>query len=258
MGGERHAMQVQGRFGRRPYLSRGCGRGIPDRKSVPDLRASAWLGASSLVGDSLAPHLRNLQPYELFPTPPGRRFPASRDHSTSSSHFSPCKRDFRIILGTMRVRSCSSSIGPIALGLLMLCPSPVAASWLGYERQAPSLPFQLPRTSQYASDNRQIATRIRDGIIHKIWGTPYKDQSKSWGHREWSPTSDPSPMTFARYGGDVVLRFRLTSTEEAKALAEAVNILFLDVWEFTTDWVDIRLAKDVVGFIICETLKNSY
>ena len=44
-----------------------------------------------------------------------------------------------------------------------------------------------------------------------------------------------------------MLRFEINSLEEAKALAEAVNVLFLDVWEFTTEWVDIRLSKDVVS-----------
>ena len=53
----------------------------------------------------------------------------------------------------------------------------------------------------------------------------------------------------ARYGGDVVLRFRIHQKDEAIALAEAVNVLFLDVWEFNTEWVDIRLAKDVVSRI---------
>ncbi len=44
-----------------------------------------------------------------------------------------------------------------------------------------------------------------------------------------------------------MLRFEINSIEDAKALAEAINVLFLDVWEFTTDWVDIRLSKDVVS-----------
>ena len=44
-----------------------------------------------------------------------------------------------------------------------------------------------------------------------------------------------------------MLRFEINSIEEAKALAEAINVLFLDVWEFTTEWVDIRLSKDVVS-----------
>jgi extracellular matrix protein 14 len=44
-----------------------------------------------------------------------------------------------------------------------------------------------------------------------------------------------------------VLRFKIRTAEEAKALAEASDILFLDVWEFNDDWADIRVAKDVVS-----------
>ena len=43
------------------------------------------------------------------------------------------------------------------------------------------------------------------------------------------------------------MRFDINSIHEAEALAQAINVLFLDVWEFTTDWVDIRLSKDVVS-----------
>lgn len=43
------------------------------------------------------------------------------------------------------------------------------------------------------------------------------------------------------------MRFEIKSIEEAEALAEAVIVLFLDVWAFTTDWVDIHLSKDVVS-----------
>lgn len=45
----------------------------------------------------------------------------------------------------------------------------------------------------------------------------------------------------------MVLRFNVSSVDEAKALAEAIDVLILDVWEFTTDWVDIRLSRDIVS-----------
>jgi extracellular matrix protein 14 len=38
----------------------------------------------------------------------------------------------------------------------------------------------------------------------------------------------------------------MQSEAEAAALAEAVTVLMLDVWEFTAEWVDVRLSKDVV------------
>ncbi|KAL6717131.1 putative metallocarboxypeptidase ecm14 [Lecanora helva] len=60
----------------------------------------------------------------------------------------------------------------------------------------------------------------------------------------------PPPTLLAQYGGDLVLRFEISSHEEAEALASAVNVLFLDVWEFTADWVDIRLSKDVVPSLL--------
>ena len=47
-----------------------------------------------------------------------------------------------------------------------------------------------------------------------------------------------------------MLRFDIKIEEEAKALADAVNVLFLDVWEFTNDWVDVRLSKDVVDSLL--------
>ena len=47
----------------------------------------------------------------------------------------------------------------------------------------------------------------------------------------------------------MVLRFTIQSIDEARALSDAAQVLFLDVWEFNTEWVDIRLSKDVVGSI---------
>ncbi|KAL8792710.1 MAG: hypothetical protein Q9195_004685 [Heterodermia aff. obscurata] len=62
--------------------------------------------------------------------------------------------------------------------------------------------------------------------------------------------ASPPPSLLSRYGGDVVLRFEIRTPEEAAALAEAVDVLFLDVWEFTTEWADIRLSKDIVPSLL--------
>ena len=63
-------------------------------------------------------------------------------------------------------------------------------------------------------------------------------------------TDSSAPQTLlARYGDDVVLRFNISTPSEVKALAEATNTLFLDVWEFTTQWADIRLSKDMVPIL---------
>ena len=45
----------------------------------------------------------------------------------------------------------------------------------------------------------------------------------------------------------MVLRFNISSASEAEALVDAIDVLILDVWEFTADWADIRLSKDIVS-----------
>ena len=42
------------------------------------------------------------------------------------------------------------------------------------------------------------------------------------------------------------MRFKIRTPEESQALAEAADTLFLDIWESTRDWVDIRIAKDMM------------
>lgn len=56
--------------------------------------------------------------------------------------------------------------------------------------------------------------------------------------------------TLATYGGDLVLRFNLSTAQESASLAEAADTLMLDVWEFAHDWVDIRLSKDSVPLLL--------
>ena len=145
------------------------------------------------------------------------------------------------------------SLGPLSTFLavllwsLVLCSPTIAVSWLDNIQRAPSLPFQIPQRTPRASDHRPLVTKLRDGVIHLIWGFPSKGRAQPCAIGSSPATSNPPSAMLARYGGDVVWRFRIQTAEEAKALAEASNVLFLDIWEFTTEWVDIRLAKDVVS-----------
>lgn len=105
----------------------------------------------------------------------------------------------------------------------------------------------LPPFYQQPIPTRSIFSRLRDGLIRSIWSIPCNEHTKLSGAKATASGSSAPPSTLlARYGGDVVLRFDIASPEEAVALTEAVNVLFLDVWEFNPEWVDIRLAKDVV------------
>lgn len=48
----------------------------------------------------------------------------------------------------------------------------------------------------------------------------------------------------------MVLRFNITTPLEEEQLAEAADTLFLDVWEFTSNWADIRLSQDDVPTLL--------
>lgn len=48
----------------------------------------------------------------------------------------------------------------------------------------------------------------------------------------------------------MVLRFNISTSKESASLAEATDTLMLDVWEFSQNWVDIRLSKDSVPLLL--------
>lgn len=150
-----------------------------------------------------------------------------------------------------------SSLAISILSWAFIHPSIASARDL-YRPWSPSLPFQIPQYTARSPDERQLLTKIRDGIVQYIWGSPSIRQSVHGNARsklcKSSSLSTPPPPVLARYGEDVVLRFKIKSPEESKALAVATNALFLDVWEFNSEWADIRLAKDVV----CCSLTTSY
>jgi extracellular matrix protein 14 len=119
----------------------------------------------------------------------------------------------------------------------------------------PAEPYQpLPRNPISVSNRPHSAkgpfTRLRDTLIRQIWGVPPRQHEKQVSCKHSRPTLSAPADFRARYGGDVVLRFKINTEDEAHALAEVADILYLDVWESSTEWVDIRLAKDVVSSVL--------
>ncbi|KAF3896776.1 Metallocarboxypeptidase [Trichophyton interdigitale] len=94
-------------------------------------------------------------------------------------------------------------------------------------------------------------TRLRDSLVESVWGLPQRSEGCESRPRNRAKTVSRAPATLqARYGEDVVLRFTIKNQEEVKALVEASNILFLDVWGSRDDWVDIRLSRDVIPSLL--------
>lgn len=81
---------------------------------------------------------------------------------------------------------------------------------------------------------------LRDSAVEVVFGKP---SIRSTG-------STPAAALQARYRNDVVVRFNVTNSEEEGALARATEQMFLDVWAFTPDFVDVRLDKDDVSALL--------
>lgn len=83
-----------------------------------------------------------------------------------------------------------------------------------------------------------VLNRIRDRAIELVFGRhPTRVKSDIFSKAE--PRTD--------HANEVVLRFNVTTLDEEKALAEAAARLFLDVWAFTSDFVDLRIHTDAVA-----------
>ncbi|KAG0647777.1 metallocarboxypeptidase ecm14 [Hyphodiscus hymeniophilus] len=132
------------------------------------------------------------------------------------------------------------SILSILIAVLLCAPTQaIAVPWAGG--------FSQPHPEQ-SSKHRIFPqlTWLRDTAIEKVFGLPPKPTQPGCDkHATSRPINSQLPSTLlAKYGGDVVLRFNLSTPQEEHALAEAADTLFLDVWEFTSNWADIRLRED--------------
>jgi extracellular matrix protein 14 len=137
--------------------------------------------------------------------------------------------------------------------------------WSTHESH-PSSATQPGATRQRSSRLRNIFpqfTWLRDTAIEKFFDLPKKSAislSEKAEDKLCRLNSHLPATLLAKYGGEVVLRFNLSTAEEEYALAEAAETLFLDVWEFTNNWADIRLREDdvciIVGLYLCRCHSN--
>jgi extracellular matrix protein 14 len=131
------------------------------------------------------------------------------------------------------------------LSLLFLGPSLVTSA----PHDAAPSPYDAGTYAATHNASPRPWRRLSDAIIRKIWKLPDDPNSLGRSNRQ-SASNAIGDKLVAQYSEDVVLRFKIRTVEEASALAEAACILFLDVWEFTDDWADIRLSKDVVPSLL--------
>jgi extracellular matrix protein 14 len=142
------------------------------------------------------------------------------------------------------------------LSLLLLGPSLIFAA------PHESIHYDYDPSNVHRNHTPRPWRRLSDAIIRRIWSLP--ENQKSFGaNKEHAEAEGDAPdgKLLAQYGEDVVLRFTISTAEEASALAEASDILFLDVWEFNKNWVDIRIAKNVVPSLLGllpASLQNSH
>ncbi|KAI5458386.1 hypothetical protein BGZ63DRAFT_362894 [Mariannaea sp. PMI_226] len=115
----------------------------------------------------------------------------------------------------------------------------VDAAGIDAHRVIANNPYTLDRPTETSNPRLfPFLTKLRDSTIEFIFGR--------------HPTKAAAPPPFlnqlrAQYANQLVLRFNVSTADEEGALADAVGRLFLDVWAFTGDYVDVRLHQDEVA-----------
>ncbi|EWC44504.1 hypothetical protein DRE_06772 [Drechslerella stenobrocha 248] len=105
-------------------------------------------------------------------------------------------------------------------------------------------------------DSSNPWSKLRNKIVVKIFGNKERHHGAlnhphyTSSQKALTDNASKKPLQYSRYQNEVVLRFNISTTAEAEALAEAAEVLFLDVWSATRDHADIRVDKDVVQSLL--------
>ncbi|KAL2262804.1 hypothetical protein VTK26DRAFT_9443 [Humicola hyalothermophila] len=121
---------------------------------------------------------------------------------------------------------------PVALALAFTFPT---ASGVG-------IPSQLQADSRPDCPGHvfPFLRWLRDSAVEAVFGKP-PSTAKS---------SRLGASLQSRYRNDIVIRFNVSNSDEEAALASAAQQMFLDVWAFTPEYVDVRLDKDDVSALL--------
>lgn len=84
------------------------------------------------------------------------------------------------------------------------------------------------------------------------WLEKLKDGALKFFSGKYADTQQPARTATLdtlrqRYANEIVLRFNISSTDEARSLSESSSQLFLDIWTVAEDYIDVRLHTDEVG-----------
>lgn len=133
----------------------------------------------------------------------------------------------------MRLPAPKFAALPVALALAFTFPT---VSGAGIQ------PSQLQADSRADSPGHvfPFLKWLRDSAVEAVFGKP-ATRAKN---------SRPVASVQSRYRNDVVIRFNVSHSDEETALANAAQQMFLDVWTFTPEYVDVRLDRDDVSALL--------
>jgi murein tripeptide amidase MpaA len=145
----------------------------------------------------------------------------------------------RLPSGEFKLSDCLHSKHPTTMRASSLLLVAVSTLLAPTATAVPSHP-QPPPPSQHPS-HRPAWRSVTDAIVRNIWSPPV--------HSRPEPAAVNS-LKHHKHSDDVVVRFNISNAQDATSLADAADTLFLDLWEFTDDWVDIRLQKDLIPSLL--------
>ncbi|KAF2229020.1 hypothetical protein EV356DRAFT_456609 [Viridothelium virens] len=166
----------------------------------------------------------------------------------------------------MAIRSAvatSLTLRLLFIALLSICLASLVsgATSQSYRRLEPKSGIAKVSEEHYPHHQLSSWRRLSNRIIQKVLGYPESVKSLASSSVSRGGDGQPTHRLRTRYSEDIVLRFNCSTADEAWALSEACEILFLDVWEFGESFVDVRLSKDTVSPLLSllpESLQDAH